>query len=561
MTMRKWRVAIRGLVNVRFEKFAAVLFLFFAVAVIPGRASAVDELEYPVQQGDTLIGLSERLLIDSHDWVKLQRINQVKDPRRIPVGTILRIPFSLLKIELLSAEITAVEGEAFVNGRPAEVGMQVEAGTKMATGDNGYLALKLPDGSLMTLPARSSTHIDTLQHYPGLEGQDFNLRLERGRVESRTKPQRGPAARYRVDTPTAVIGVRGTDFRVGYDPLQTTTRTETTHGAVGVNTSAQTRKRREHIVNAGFGVVADADGRLSPAELLSAPDLTNVPELFDRPVVRFKLPRVDHAAAVRVQVVRNEEEHSRKAVLFDELIAFSGASSVDVRIQGLEDGVYRLRIRAVAVNGLEGHDAEGKFRLEARPEPPFLSHPFTDSKIGAGKISLQWAQAPTSGRYAVEVTDHSDFTGALIYQEERAEPFAIVDLKPGHYRWRVASLREDGSRGPFSDAASFETRAAPDMGEVVTNDENKTMQYSWSGEPGQRFDYQFATDSIFNNVLIEGNSDVPSVTLQRPVPDTYWLRVRAIDPDGFVGPWSAPQKVVVASRFPWWMLVPLIVVL
>ncbi len=558
---------MRGLAGIRrLPGCAAFLPVLLFMAVMSGRAGAADELAYPVRQGDTLIGLGNSLLIHAQDWVKLQRINRIENPRRIPVGTILRIPFPLLKIERLTAEITAVSGNALVDGHPAEVGMQVGAGTSMTTDESGYIALKLPDGSLMTLPARSSARIETLQHYPALEGQDFDLSLERGRVESLTAPQRGPAARYRVDTPTAVIGVRGTDFRVGHDPETNVTRAETTRGAVGVDAQrsspAGAGKRREHIVKEGFGVLAHTDGRLAPAALLGAPDLARVPGRFDRPVVRFALPEVRGAVAVRAQVIQGDGNgvNHKEVVLFDELFKYAGAPDREVRIAGLQDGAYRLRARAVAASGLEGHDAERAFTLEARPEPPFLTSPFTDGKVGEGAVMLHWTQSAGITRYVVELTGSTDFSAPLIYQDEREEPYARVDLSPGHYYWRVASVRPDGSSGPFSDVAHFEVRAVPEMAEVATSDKG-TMQFSWSGAEGQRFDYQFAADAHFQDVLFEGSSDTPSAVLKRPSPDTYWMRVRAIDPDGFVGPWGTPQKVVIASSFPWWMFLPLIVVM
>mgnify|MGYP005755515027 FL=1 len=42
--------------------------------------------------------------------------------------------------------------------------------------------------------------------------------------------------------------------------------------------------------------------------------------------------------------------------------------------------------------------------------------------------------------------------------------------------------------------------------------------------------------------------------LPRPAPDTYYMRVRAIDADGFVGAWSGAQRIIVPADFPWWML-------
>ena len=36
------------------------------------------------------------------------------------------------------------------------------------------------------------------------------------------------------------------------------------------------------------------------------------------------------------------------------------------------------------------------------------------------------------------------------------------------------------------------------------------------------------------------------------------MRVRATDPDGFVGPWTATQTIEVPPGKPWWLLLLLI---
>jgi len=555
--------SIRGLASMGKLPWATLSSVLLAAALTSGQASAVEEMEYSVQPGDTLIGLGEQLLVDARDWMTVQRLNRIKNPRRIPVGTILRIPFPLLRTEPVSAEITAASGDALIDGKPAENGMRVGAGTRIRTGENGYIALRLPDGSLMTLPSRSATHIEVLQRYPTLDGQDFTLKLEEGRLESYTETQRGPAARYRIDTPTAVIGVRGTDFRVGYDAALGETRAETTSGVVGVGSPRlpSVGKGQEHLVRAGFGAVAGADGGVFSQVLLPAPDVNGIPDFFDRPLIRFSVPKLKDAVAVRVQVTPEDGRDTcdNRIVLFDEVVRVAGAGSHDIRIPNLPDDDYRMRLRGVAANGLEGYDAEASFRLAARPEPPFLSHPPADSKVGAGQVGLQWTQSDGAAQYLIELGQDSAFNGPLLYQQIQERPLLVVDLAPGHYYWRLASVRPDGSHGPFSDVAHFEARAIPEL-EGMTGESGDDMQYAWSGEDGQRFDYQFAADIHFHEVLMEGTTEVPSVTLQRPPPDTYWMRVRAIDPDGFVGPWGAPQKIIIASSIPWWMLVlPLVI--
>jgi hypothetical protein len=102
-----------------------------------------------------------------------------------------------------------------------------------------------------------------------------------------------------VVTPTAVVGVRGTRFRVGFDEAaNSASRVEVVEGEVHFD--AATRSTGTD-VPAGFGSATDAAG-IPPrvVKLLDAPDLSTLPTRFERPLVRFALPA--ETTALRVQL-------------------------------------------------------------------------------------------------------------------------------------------------------------------------------------------------------------------------------------------------------------------
>ena len=54
----------------------------------------------------------------------------------------------------------------------------------------------------------------------------------------------------------------------------------------------------------------------------------------------------------------------------------------------------------------------------------------------------------------------------------------------------------------------------------------------------------------------------PELVLPKPGAGAYFLRIRAIDADGFVGGYSAGQQVIVPAELPVWMLLaPLLIFL
>lgn len=504
------------------------------------------EIQYLVEEGDTLMDIGQRLLARPSNWVILQELNRIENDRQIPIGFKMRIPVRLLKPEPREAEVLAVRGTATGDGQALSPGDRIAAGASIETDDNAHVILQLPDGSELALPARSSARIQTLQGYAGIEDQDVSIRLEQGRVESNVRPQRGPAARYRIDTPTAVIGVRGTDFRVASDPANNESRAEVTEGSVSVNAS---RRTQTQTLNEGFGLVARAGAAPSrPVPLLMPPPVETLPTLFERPLIRFTPPGVEGSIASRVQVRPLEGG----APLFDEVVEH------EARIPDLEDGQYLLQIRAIDTARIEGQDAHHAFTLKARPEPPFQSVPRHQGKAPAGKVDFEWARVSDAAVYHLQLAQDEHFE-TLLFDEPGVDGVRFqFELEPGPHYWRIASIRPDGDRGPWSDPAQFEVRPPPSEPEPpeIGKDE---MVFRWSAEPGQRFEIQLARDEAFTDLLFSESTSEPEVVLTKPGPDAYWVRVRAIDPDGFIGPWTSAQQIIVPASFPWWMLlIPLL---
>ena len=514
------------------------------LAVSPTALAAGDDVLYQIQPGDTLSELGYRLLETPLDWRKLQRLNRVADPVNMPVGSVLRIPVAMLRPLAAEASLQAVQGAVTLDGGPAAPGSRVGPGRRLETGAGSFVTVALPDGSRITLQPESSLRVLGLGGYRGLEGQDARFELERGRVETSVVPQRGPAARYRIHTPTAVIGVRGTDFRVSTDAVESIDRTEVTGGLVSVGAGG-----REVRVPGGFGVVA-AKGRApaAPVELLPAPDLSALPSRFERPVLRFEFPQLAAAGAYRLQIARDRG--------FLEPLAESRFSGTTARVAGLQDGDYWMRLRGIDDSGLEGRNADFQFTLKARPEPPILLGPANNAKIRAGAVDLRWADSPDAGAYVLELASDESFSTVLRRETRLESSGKRLDLAPGDYFLRIASIRGESDQGPWGDALKFRMRPAPADPDPPKQGDG-TLELSWPAEPGQRFEYQLARDEAFSDVVVAAAVAEPHATIALPPPDAYYLRVRAIDADGYIGPYTSPQRFVIATPFPWWLgLVP-----
>lgn len=519
---------------------AATLLMVLALLGARDAAHAADELRYRSEAGDTLAVIAQSLLVNpAVNLAQLRARNPHLGEGRLPRGTVVRIPVSMLEKIPRSGVVAAVVGEAQVDGREARAGTRFGAGSVLRTGEGGQMTLRLPDGSELFLPARSSAQVERLSGRAGTASQDARIKLDAGRLESRVVPQRGPAARYRIDTPTAVIGVRGTDFRVAWDAERNTARAEVTEGRIAISPL----RGGQRLVAAGRGLVLPATGPASAVALPPAPTLGSLPVAFSRSAVRLPLPPLGDMAAWRVRVVATDGGNAG-AVLVDQR-----ETGTDVRIASLPDGEYQLLVRAIDAHGVEGLEARHAFAMQARPEPPFYTEP-ASGKASAGDVELSWTGAPEARAYRVELAGDGGFAALDTVRRETTETRLSVALAAGVFQWRIASLSHDGRMGPWSDPMPLEVRPAQGTPTLVDVDHAR-LHFIWSAGNGQRYDYEFASDPDFSHRIAAGSTGSSHAALPRPGRGVYYMRVRSVDSDGFMSGWSGAQRVEVPSDFPW----------
>lgn len=502
-------------------------------------------LTYRTTAGDTLIGIGRALLQKPWNWVALQRLNAVADPYRMPTGAALKIPFSLLRRDPATARVSMVTGHALAGDKELSAGSNLDSGEVVTTGDQGYATLVLADGSTLTLQPHTRLRLDSLQKIRGTDASLNRISLERGRVEAETVPQRSPAAQHHLRMPAVVLSVRGTHYRAAVPTADGRSLAEVTQGKVAVGKS----EAKGRPLHQGFGVAA-APGKPLPAPtaLLPAPNLADVAELQQRLTLHFRFPPLAAAAAYRVQVAVDQN--------FREVLGERVVTAPEAKLPAPADGDYWLRVRGIDQHGLEGLDGLKQLQIRARPEPPFPSQPRNGGKAGSDSLQFRWAGVADAEHYDFQIARENDFANLLAASTQITETSYSPGepLAPGEYYWRVASVQADGKHGPFGDVQRFQLRAPPSTPEPPVIDD-KQMHFTWSGEAGQSFEFQLARDAQFNNVIETLRLAQPEATLQRP-PEagSYYMRVRATDSDGFVGPYTAAQRFEIPREPPWWWL-------
>jgi hypothetical protein len=513
----------------------ALALLAVACALLAGPASAAGVTpaepvhEITTVRGDTLIGLGRRFLVNPAAWPELARANALRDPNRIATGTVLRVPLRLMRTEAVSATLVNVVGQASTGGSALQRGQTVPEGGLVATGSDGHVTIRLVDGTLLRLRPDSRLLVRESRRVPDAGAVRSGARLQQGRVEVEAAPVPAGRPGFTIDTPQGVLGVRGTEFRVLVDLPLNLTRGEVLGGSVAFDGA-----RGAERVGAGYGSVIGGDGQVAaPVRLLPRPDTTALPALQERLLMRFALPPQPGAAAWRGQIARD--------AAFEQVVADLTSATPELRFAELPDGDYFLRVRAIDGRGLEGQDTDHPFRLKARPEAPLPQNPPPRAVSFGGRVDFAWAANAEAASYRLRLSTDPGFK--TVYRDLtdlRDLATTLEGLPPGTWHWQLASRRADGDQGPWGEVRSFELRPLPPAPRPpAVGDQG--VSFSWEGAPGQTFEFQVARDAAFTNLVLERKLQTPGIELPLPGTGRFYVRLRAIDPDGFVGPYTTPQ--------------------
>lgn len=529
--------------------FAVCLFL---TAVSPKAFS--DEWVYSVKKGDNLWDLTVDYLKNISYVKRVQKLNNIKDPWKMEPGTEIRIPAKWLRSFPMLVRVGSMHGQAElideVTGDSTKLaaGALVIIGDTIRTGENSSVILVFIDGTRLSLEENSELKIEYLGGYEYTGLSDSRLYLKQGRLETQVTPRIEPANHFTITTPVSVTSVRGTDYRISSESESATSKTEVLEGGVWVNSNNKTR-----LITHGFGTIAAADRQPElPVRLLDPPGISDVPRLFERVPVQFKLSELPKDQGYRVQIAETPQ--------FNNMLFNKSFSSATIRTLDLPDGKYQMRVRGIDEQGLEGKNTEFPFVLNARPEPPFLGEP----KPGAGILeetpTFKWSQNKAAKGYHLQISKSEDFADILVdIKRDAGETLTLEKpLEIGKYYWRMATIDGDGD-GPFSDPQLLRRILPAPKIEMPEMTEDALVFRFRKALPGQKYQVQIAEDEQFTVLLTDEQIEEPILELPTPDSGEYFVRIRTIDSDGFIGPFSAPQVIEVPGMSLYWflMLLPL----
>jgi len=345
---------------------AAALVVAMAAAHVPVHAAAPGPfLLHRVVQGDTLASIGARYLRVPGQWRELQALNQIGDPTRLEAGRLIRVPRRLLRpAGMATAQVEFAQGRT-THQIPADsasalqTGDAVSEGARLQVPRDGYLRLRLADGSVVRVLADSDVELRRLRaKRPGMPSQSV-IGMHKGRVEADVAPQ--PRSRmFEVQAPGAVASVRGTrfDVAVGSDARVSTAVTE---GVVRLQPRGGRGRPAAADVTAGQGAVIDGRGRMSPPHALpAAPDLSQLPSEFgDAGPMTLQLAPLSRSGGYQVRIARGDA--------LREVVRNGVFQTARVQFDALEDGDYTLGVRLLDADGLAGAESHRTLRVRTRP--------------------------------------------------------------------------------------------------------------------------------------------------------------------------------------------------
>lgn len=354
--------------------------VLIALGFVPHAWAAIDRhtepfISYTVKPGDTLEGVSRILLAEPKKWNALARLNGLKNPNVIQPGFVFDVPRSMVNFAkqpklATSGVLQSANGTVTINGVASVAGAAVPEGARVQTAAGSSAVVKMSDGTSVQLMPRSLAQVVTQHGYAmkdpasSLSTTWFSgaIRLVEGVLDIAANKLAQRREPLNVVTPTSVIGVRGTQFRVAFeDPASGAARTEVLEGKVRADNP---RQGAGADVGGGFGVaVKPTEREIKVVALLPALPEAALPARVERAregtQASWTVGALSGAAGYRAELAQD--------LAFTQIVFDTKSSTPAINLAAAPNGNYFARVRGVDPSGIEGYNAVRRIDIANAP--------------------------------------------------------------------------------------------------------------------------------------------------------------------------------------------------
>lgn len=393
---------------------------------------------YRVKPGDTFNNIWSRFVQPDADRQPILKLNQITNVHRISVGTDLKLPRNILRFTPAVANVVSLTcAQPIMVGESAQalaVGNDVSEGDVVRVPADCHVTLAVEDGSVIRLPSSATLKFTALRKNAIEAEPEVRLDLVRGRVEISVKKNRSRSTPFEVTTPKAVMGVRGTEFRVGYSPEDDTAQVEVLTGTVSAQGGQDAKGQN---VEKGYGLPIDAQGRAQDLEqLLPPPKFASTQRIM--PPTPGRWLNLAPMVEAKTFVASSASTANLGGTRYIQTL-----KDPRVPVGYLDDNAVFYEFMAIAQSGLYGQPIRYGFCQPASASE--RCNVIFDVPLADGvpmTIDLERVQ---------EQTATSVIKGHTI--KARLGRFSVQNLSPGRYQW---SLRHQLRKNDVTETGQFE---------------------------------------------------------------------------------------------------------
>lgn len=380
---------------------------------------------YKIQAGDTLNKLSKKYLIQPADLEEIRNLNNLRSINLLPAGKKLKIPRHTVKQSPSQATIISLSCARAIRAgtplRPMSIGSILNEGAIIDIPAECQAAMLLEDSSVIRLPSSAAVKISILRKNAIESSPEVQLDLVRGKIELEVYKGRSQTTPFEVRTPLSITGVRGTEFRVGYTPIEKTGQVEVLAGVVQATGLSDTESRS---IMKGQGVPYDSSGKALPTETLLTAPVFERAELASNDQTSYNIKFTGHAQAKHYIA-----SSGKNANLFGER-ALSTLQAPEITTHSLNQYVAFYQLASVSQAGLVG----------------------TPRQYGFCSVQGDVKGARCRATFEAAMAENALITFSLVRQAQgssqelistqklqaRNGQFTIEGLPSGHYKWSMS---------------------------------------------------------------------------------------------------------------------------